>query len=189
MAQILVLFGTTDGQTDKIARALADRFCLNGHHATAVNAAFADPDPRTYDAVVVAASVHAGSYQGEVVRWVSAHAATLNQKPTAFISVCLGVLQMQERVRRDLQTIIDAFLKTTSWRPLTTTMVAGALKYTHYNLVLRWLMKRIARKAGGATDTSRDYEYTDWAALDRFADAFGQRLTSAEGVQPMEWAC
>ena len=37
-------------------------------------------------------------------------------------------------------------------------------------------MKRIARKAGGATDTSRDYEYTDWAALDEFVDRFSRRF-------------
>jgi len=33
-------------------------------------------------------------------------------------------------------------------------------------------MKRIARKSGGDTDTSRDYEYTDWAAVDDFAQRF-----------------
>ena len=37
-------------------------------------------------------------------------------------------------------------------------------------------MKRIAAKAGGDTDTSRDYEYTDWADLQRFADRFGARV-------------
>jgi hypothetical protein len=26
--------------------------------------------------------------------------------------------------------------------------------------------------AGGDTDTTRDYEYTDWDAVERFADAF-----------------
>jgi menaquinone-dependent protoporphyrinogen oxidase len=30
-------------------------------------------------------------------------------------------------------------------------------------------MRRIAAKEGGDTDTSRDYEYTDWPAVDRFA--------------------
>jgi hypothetical protein len=30
------------------------------------------------------------------------------------------------------------------------------------------IAKRIARKAGAPTDTSRDYELTDWTALDRF---------------------
>jgi menaquinone-dependent protoporphyrinogen oxidase len=30
-------------------------------------------------------------------------------------------------------------------------------------------MRRIAAAEGGETDTSRDYEYTDWAAVERFA--------------------
>ena len=51
-------------------------------------------------------------------------------------------------------------------------MVAGALRYTHYNWLKRWMMKRIVTKAGGNTDTSRDYEYTDWAAVRAFADEF-----------------
>jgi menaquinone-dependent protoporphyrinogen oxidase len=103
----------------------------------------------------------------------------LNAMPTAFISVCLGVLQHEPKVDRELQTIVAAFLRSTSWQPLETKVVAGALKYTRYNFVERWLMKRIVRKAGGDTDTSRDYEYTDWADLQLFADRFSARLTVA----------
>ncbi|HEY1905234.1 MAG TPA: hypothetical protein VGG91_04290 [Myxococcaceae bacterium] len=33
-------------------------------------------------------------------------------------------------------------------------------------------MRRIASREGGDTDTSRDYEYTDWAAVDRCAVEF-----------------
>ena len=32
---------------------------------------------------------------------------------------------------------------------------------------------------GGETDTSRDYEYTDWVAVERFAGEFAQRLKQA----------
>ena len=39
--------------------------------------------------------------------------------------------------------------------------VAGALLYTRYNIFKRWIMKRIVAKAGGDTDVSRDYDYTD----------------------------
>jgi menaquinone-dependent protoporphyrinogen oxidase len=46
--------------------------------------------------------------------------------------------------------------------------VAGTLAYSRYNFIIRFVMKRIARKNGAPTDTSRDYELTDWAALDRF---------------------
>jgi menaquinone-dependent protoporphyrinogen oxidase len=31
-------------------------------------------------------------------------------------------------------------------------------------------MRFIASQTGATTDTSRDHEYTDWQALDRFAD-------------------
>ncbi len=37
-------------------------------------------------------------------------------------------------------------------------------------------MRRIARKAGGDTDTSKDYEYTDWNDVRGFADRFSSRL-------------
>jgi len=40
-------------------------------------------------------------------------------------------------------------------------------------------MRRIAKKAGAATDTSRDYEYTDWIGLDRFADELADELSSS----------
>jgi menaquinone-dependent protoporphyrinogen oxidase len=60
--------------------------------------------------------------------------------------------------------------------------VAGALPYTRYNFLVRFLMKRIARKAGGPTDTSRDYDFTDWAALDRFAAAFADTAVGSELV-------
>ena len=39
-------------------------------------------------------------------------------------------------------------------------------------------MKWIVRRAGGDTDTSRDYEYTNWADLRGFADRFN-RIVSA----------
>jgi menaquinone-dependent protoporphyrinogen oxidase len=48
-------------------------------------------------------------------------------------------------------------------------MIAGALRYSRYPLPLRWFMRRIAKQAGGDTDTSRDYEYTDWGRVDDYA--------------------
>ena len=33
-------------------------------------------------------------------------------------------------------------------------------------------MQRVARKAGLSTDTTRDHEFTDWNAVERFATEF-----------------
>jgi menaquinone-dependent protoporphyrinogen oxidase len=63
---------------------------------------------------------------------------------------------------------IDKFLYQTGWCPWLARSFAGELAYTRYNPVTRWIMKMISRRNGGPTDTSRDYEFTDWAAVDRF---------------------
>ena len=117
MSRILVVYGTTDGHTAKIAQAIKQRLIVHGHEVDVANAATSEPQPMSYHGVIVAASVRAGRYRREVVRWVLDHVPVLNTATTAFVSVCLGVLQHDAKVDRDLQMIVDAFLKTTSWHP------------------------------------------------------------------------
>lgn len=176
MSRILVLYGTTDGHTAKIAQSVGDTLRAVGNDADVIEAGTADPRPEDYTAVVVAGSVRAGGYQRSIRRWVRMHARVLNTQPTAFVSVCLAVLQQEPAVQRDLTAIIDRFLTATAWRPTVTKSVAGALLYRRYNPIKRWVMKRIVSKAGGDTDTSKDYEYTDWNDLRAFAEEFAQRV-------------
>ena len=185
MSRVLVVYGTTDGQTAKISQTIRARLAAGGHDVAIFDAAGAPSDITTYDAAVVAASVHAGGYQRDVKRWVGKHADALRDKPNAFVSVCLGVLQQQDpNAQQELQRILERFFETTGWRPAETKIVAGALKYTKYNFLKRWVMKRIVAKAGGETDTSRDYEYTDWPDLNRFADRFGARARATSVGTP-----
>ena len=76
--------------------------------------------------------------------------------------------ERREQAAADAQRMIDVFVEETGWRPARALPVAGGLAYSRYNFIIKFVMKRIARKAGAPTDTSRDYEFTDWAALDRF---------------------
>ena len=176
MARILVLYGTTTGHTAKIARSIGDTLRQQGADVDVIEATAQRPEPEDYAAVVVAASVRGGKYQRSVSRWVRANAEALKARQTAFVSVCLGVLQHDPRVQHEVAAIMTRFLTAADWRPTVTKTVAGALLYTQYNPFLRWVMKRITRKAGGDTDTSRDYEYTDWTDLRTFAEDFGRRV-------------
>ena len=72
--------------------------------------------------------------------------------------------QAQDDVRR----MIEAFVAETGWTPAHTLPVAGALAYSKYNFLVKLVMKRIARHNGASTDTSRDWEFTDWQAVDGF---------------------
>jgi menaquinone-dependent protoporphyrinogen oxidase len=176
MPRILVLYGTTEGHTRKVANAIGDTMRANGLDVDVVHVDESEPDPSGYSAVIVAASVHAGGYQKPIASWVRAHAAQLDRIPGAFVSVCLSVLSKNAVGRQEAEAIPRRFLDGTHWHPARVKIVAGALLYTHYNFLVRWIVKRIVATAGGDTDTSRDYEYTDWNDVRAFAGDFGRSV-------------
>lgn len=181
MSRVLILYGTTDGHTRKIAAALREALREEGLHAFVTDAKYgaATVVPEDYDGVIVAASIHGGHFQKPVARWARVHAGRLNRMPTAFLPVCLAILEQRPETRRALDAIIDRFRVSTGWRPALIKPVAGALLYTRYNWLKRWIMRRIVAKAGGDIDTTRDFEYTNWDELRSVARTFGRNLTHA----------
>ncbi len=176
MPKILVLYGTTHGHTAKIAGAVAETLRTHNIDVDIASIGPTAPAPHAYDAVIVAASVHAGAFQKPVRQWVRRYAAPLSARPTAFVSVCLSVLRHEPAVQAEVAAIATRFFTATGWRPTISVTFPGALPYTHYGRLTRWLMKRIVASAGGDVDTSRDYEYTDWNAVRTFADQFAARI-------------
>jgi len=173
--KILLIYGTTEGQTQKIATFLADQVAQRGHHTQVINAIdeiAATLDPREFDAVIVAASVHAGHYQSAIIHFVRKNLAAIDIRPNAFVSVSLAAAGDDEDDARGLKQCLTAFTQHTGWTPKVTHHAAGAFRYTAYDFLKRWAMKYIAYRKGGPTDTSRDCELTDWADLSRFITDF-----------------
>ena len=171
--ELLLIYGTTEGQTQKIARFVTDRMSQQGHHTQLVNAIEATPavNPRDFDAVIIAASVHAGRYQSAVVHFVIEHLAAIDARSNAFLSVSLAAAGDDEDDVEGLKKCVADFVHETGWTPRCIHHVAGAFRYTAYDFLKRWAMKYIAYRKGGPTDTSRDYELTDWDDLTRFVDS------------------
>ena len=48
--------------------------------------------------------------------------------------------------------------------------------YRKYGWLKRWIMKRLVAKAGGNTDASRNWVYTDWNDVRLFAEQFAVLL-------------
>lgn len=180
MARVLIVFGTTEGQTAKIAAHIGDTG-RRLDHDTALCAAGDVEETQLpgFDAFIVGASLHEGRYQRAVGRFVERHAALLRSRPSAFFSVSLGAASPDERERADVARIMARLLEETAWTPQATESFAGALKYTRYSWLKRMLMKHIAEKEGGDVDTSRDFEYTDWEQVTRFAERFFTALDGA----------
>lgn len=73
--------------------------------------------------------VHGGHYQKPVEQWLRTHVWQFGSKPTAFVSVCLGVLQRDPKVDADLNAIIHRFVDPIDWHPTLIKIVAGALSF------------------------------------------------------------
>jgi len=178
--KILIVYGTTEGQTRKIARFMEEVLQDAGHKVAIADAADEPPAPAEYDAILIGASIHILKYQTAVQHYITHHTAELNKKPGAFFSVCLGIASEFEEEHKEVQRITDEFLAQTGWQPLMTTQVAGALKYSQYDFFKKLVMRYISKKEGHITSTHQDYEYTNWEAVKKFVTEFAVK---AEGVK------
>ena len=180
-----VFYATREGHTRKIAERIAADLRERGASVDVFDVRGAgDPDWTTYSVACLAASVHAGRHEREMIAFAKRHRDALVRLDAAFVSVTLSEAGAEDPARSDAEReaasadahrMIDVFVKETGWRPEHTLPVAGALAYSRYNFLVKFLMKRIARKAGAPTDASRDYEFTDWPALDRFVKDLAER--------------
>lgn len=167
--KVLILYGTTEGQTRKIAQFIADHI-IDKYSISLYDANDNPPPPYGFDVVIVCASLHTGRYQNAVAHYVKENATYLNSIKTAFVSVSLTAAGSDEEAWKDLNHIADTFLQNMLWKPAVVEQVAGALKYTEYDFFKKMVLKMIAQNAGGSTDTSKDTEYTDWSQLKRLIE-------------------
>jgi menaquinone-dependent protoporphyrinogen oxidase len=175
MTKIMIGYGTTEGQTARIADHLAEVIRDRGHEAQAVNL---KRSPGVlldgYDAVIVGGSIHMGKHEEHVVDFVQKNRVRLERLPSAFFSVSLAAHGDMENAR----AYVENFQQQTGWHPTQVGLFGGALLYRQYGFLKRLMMKKIVSdKPGGlSTDTSRDHVYTDWDEVKRFAQAFLERL-------------
>ncbi len=174
-----VFYATREGQAERVAqRVAADlrarRVAVDVIDVKDVRGSI---DWRAYSLAFVVASVHAGHHEKEMTGFVRRSRDELARLHAPFLSLTLsqagaematGTLVQRETARSDALRLITDFMKETGWQPEHILPVAGALRYSRYNFLVKWIMKRIAHNAGFDGPTDRDYEFTNWPAVDRF---------------------
>ena len=149
MASVLVAFASHDGQTRKIAERIATVLRARRHAVELLDLGRTAPrtlDLSRFQAVVIGSPIRAQGYLRPVLRFVRTHRAQLERLPTLFLSVGLAVLSKIGDGRAQTMRIVEKLVAETGWHPGRIELVAGALKYTRYNFLVRFLMRRISRK-------------------------------------------
>ena len=181
----LILYGTTEGQTRKIADFVGERVRIHGHTTTIIDATNDEAGRlklREFDGIIIAASLHLGFYQAAVEDFVRRHHDTLNGVRTAFLSVSLAAASKDPEDRKGMESCVQRFLTATSWKPGEVHHVVGAFRYTQYDFFKRWGMKLIAREKG--ITTSRDLELTDWVGLASLVEGYVAAVMKAGNAKP-----
>jgi menaquinone-dependent protoporphyrinogen oxidase len=178
MSNVMIVYGTSYGQTARIVERIAERLKVAGHRPTVWRGDMipAEATVTGFDAFLVAGSVLYGRHQGYLRDFVRRNRSVLNTRPSAFISVCGALIGQWGPGQEEARKYVARFLEETRWMPRLSRSFPGGLPYTRYSRITRLVMKWISRRTGRPTDTSRDWDLTNWDAVDRFAADFEKAI-------------
>ena len=170
--RVLIAYGSTEGQTQKIARTISEQISGLGHDAQLFNTSelLGDLRPSSFDRIIVAGSVHNKRHQESVELFAMANLKTLQAKPTMFISVSIAAAY--EEGLPEAQGYVDSFVSDIGWQPGQTLLVAGAVRHGEYGYFRELIVEHIMLRDLGLNDPKKDHEFTDWAALAKAIEAF-----------------
>jgi menaquinone-dependent protoporphyrinogen oxidase len=172
--RIAIVFSSATGQTKKIARYLEEKIQQSGFSTVLIDADL-EPQvslPSSIDGIIYGTPVYRSRYRPTLLAWSQRHVRELEHVPSAFFTVSLNAADRREQARPDDEALLRDFFRQTRHVPAFAASFAGALKYREYSWFIRWIMRTKSKRAGGDTDTSRDYEYTNWEQVDAFANDF-----------------
>ena len=170
MQKFLISYSSVDGQTLKICRHIQQviensggtvvLFEIGSHSAC---------DLAQYDTVVVGASIRYGKHRPDVYRFIETNRNILGGKHSAFFSVNV-VARKPGKDTPEANPYLRTFIKKTDWTPNVLGVFAGKIDYPRYRFFDRHMIRLIMWMTNGPTDTASSTEFTDWNAVDRFAD-------------------
>lgn len=165
-----ILYLTRDGQTKKIAEYIAQ--ALNDD--TTLISLRDVPQPSAeqleqFDCIIIGASIRYGHFDPILEQFIQQHYALLNQKKSAFFSVNLTA-RKANRNTPGTNIYTRKLLSRIQWKPNLVEVIAGALFYPRYTFFDRFMIRFIMKITKGDTDTSKEYEYTDWQKVSQFAN-------------------
>lgn len=168
MANILIIYSTTEGQTRKICLRLQQVIEQQEHQVTVVPI---QDEPKidlaSFDKVVIGASVRYGKHSPQIVDFIEKNRHFLESKPNAFFSVNV-VARKPEKSKPEDNPYLQKFLKRLSWSPRELTVFAGKIDYPSYRFFDRLMIRLIMWMTKGPTDPKAVVEFTDWKQVEDF---------------------
>lgn len=179
----LLLFASREGQTAKIADVIAKQLQQSAISCTTLNLkTVAEIDLGQYQQVILGSSIRYGHFHKEFLDFIQQHYQQLNQMMSVFYAVNLTA-RKAEKATPATNGYVRKFLATSPWQPSLTAVFAGALRYPRYRWFDKRMIQLIMKMTGGVTDIRQDIEYTDWQAVNGFAQQCAANLVRQINAQ------
>lgn len=173
MANILIIYSTTDGQTLRICQRLQQVIEQQSHQVRLLPIQeWPETDLSTFDKIVIGASIRYGKHGPLVPEFVRRNEQLLDSKPNAFFSVNV-VARKPEKSQPDTNPYLLKFLKQISWKPKQLAVFAGKIDYPKYSFLDRLVIRFIMWMTKGPTKRDAVVEFTDWHQVEAFGRLIG----------------
>lgn len=187
MPSFCIVFGTSEGQTERVAERIAEVVADRGHEVSTWNATSppSHSDLADCDGIIIGSSVHVGEHHTAVTQFVMDHLDEVNTTPSAFFQVSLS--SASETGSAQAAGYVESLLQTTGWNPDRIGMFGGALRYSEYGFLKRLMMKQIVKRNLDELpepDTHGDIELTEWDEVEAFANDVAAFVEQRLGVTP-----
>ena len=168
MANILILYSTTDGHTIQICKRLQSVIEKEGHQVELADLKDTPSlDGKSFDKIVIGASIRYGKHQPLVSEFIANNQATLEAHPNALFSVNV-VARKPEKNTPETNPYLVKFLKKIDWQPQNLGVFAGRIEYPALGFMDRTMIRFIMWMTKGPTDPTGTYEFTDWDKVEEF---------------------
>ena len=168
MADILIIYSTTDGHTREICLRLKEVIERQQHQTCLASIKeCADIDLQSFDKIVIGASIRYGKHSPLVTKFIKRNEQILDKIPNAFFSVNV-VARKKEKSLPETNPYLQKFLRKISWRPKQLAVFAGKIDYSKYRFFDRLVIRFIMWMTKGPTSLNEAIDFTDWQKVDDF---------------------
>ena len=170
--KILIIYGTIEGHTEKVAHFLESELKNQGHESALFNTA-----ERTsaisfqgIDKVILAASVHERRHPQTFEVFLTGHSEEISSRPCMLISVSLSAAHTEGE--EEAMEYVEEMLMRTGLNPDKTLCVGGAIKLSKYDFYALQVLRHVVLRGKEFDASKNEHEFTDWDKLSAVASSF-----------------
>ncbi|MHA2425778.1 MAG: flavodoxin domain-containing protein [Candidatus Thorarchaeota archaeon] len=165
MNRVLICYGTRYGTTAEVVQEMSTTAMEIGAQVDVVHLKKGTPfpEPEGYDLVIVGSGIQAGQWTKEPLKFIEQNLETLSKTKVALFVVS-GYAGNPDKVAEAQAEYLDKMSeKYPGLSPISTALIGGMFEFKRYNLVVRALVKSIAKsQIPPGEELPEKIDFRDW---------------------------